>query len=55
MFPIVLAGVFIAFCLFYYMEQKRRIRREQSRQDKKEKFERLTETLKKQKVRGNSN
>jgi hypothetical protein len=43
---ILLAGIFIAFCLFYYLNQQREIRKAQLRERNKEKFEHLLETLK---------
>ncbi len=43
---IILAGTFIALAFFYYLQQKRRIRKEQKMMDNKEKFERLLGYLK---------
>ena len=43
---ILLAGIFIAFCLFYYSDQKRKIRNEQLKERSREKFEHLLDTLK---------
>jgi hypothetical protein len=44
---IVLAGIFIAFCLAYYLDQKRKIRNEKLRERNKEKYEHLLDLLKK--------
>jgi hypothetical protein len=43
---ILLAGIFIAICLFYYLDQKRKIRKEQLKERSREKFEHLLATLK---------
>jgi hypothetical protein len=43
---IILAGIFIAFCLFYYLDQKRKLRKKQLRERRREKFEQLLEALK---------
>ena len=50
---IILAGIFIAFCLFYYLDQKRKIRNEQRRERSLEKFKQLLVQLK-QSDRGNN-
>jgi hypothetical protein len=43
---IIVAGIFIAFCLFYYLDQKRKIRKEQLEERNREKFEQLLGSLK---------
>jgi hypothetical protein len=43
---VVLAGIFLAFCLFYYLDQKRKIRNEQKHKKNREKFKQLLDQLK---------
>lgn len=43
---IVLAGIFIAFCLAYYLDQKRKIENERRRERSQKKFENLLGQLK---------
>lgn len=44
--PLIIGGIFIAFCLFYYVDQKRKIRNERLHERSKEKFEQLIDQLK---------
>jgi hypothetical protein len=44
--PVILGGVFIAFCLAYYLDQKRKIRNEKMHERNREKFEQLLGSLK---------
>jgi len=44
--PIIIAGIFIAICLFYYLDQKRKRRNEKLQERKREKFEQLSRKLK---------
>jgi hypothetical protein len=43
---VIVAGIFIAFCLFYYLDQKRKVRNEQRRYRNREKFENLLKQVK---------
>jgi hypothetical protein len=43
---IILAGIFIAFGLFYYLDQKRKIRNRQRQDRNREKFEQLLNQVK---------
>lgn len=43
---IILAGIFIAFCLAYYLDQKRKIRNEKLHERNREKFEQLLSQIK---------
>jgi hypothetical protein len=43
---IILAGIFIAFCLAYYLDQKRKIRNQKLHERNREKFEQLLDHLK---------
>ena len=44
---IIFAGILIAFCLAYYLNQKRKIRNEKLHERNREKFEQLLDQLKK--------
>ena len=44
---VVVAGIFIAFCLAYYLGQKRKIRNERLHERNREKFEQLLDQIKK--------
>jgi hypothetical protein len=43
---VILVGIFIAFCLAYYLDKKRKIRNERLHERSKEKFEQLLDQLK---------
>jgi hypothetical protein len=43
---ILLAGIFIAFCLAYFVDQKRKIRNERRRERSQKKFENMLDQLK---------
>ena len=42
---IILGGIFIGFCLAYYLDQKRKIRNEKLHERSMEKFEQLLDQL----------
>jgi Mg2+/citrate symporter len=44
--PVILGGIFIAFCLAYYLDQKRKIRNGKLHERNREKFEQLLDQLK---------
>jgi hypothetical protein len=44
---IIVAGIFISLVFFYYMGQKRNIRKEQTIENNKERYKRLLKSLKK--------
>jgi uncharacterized membrane protein len=50
--PILLVGVFISLSLFYYFNQKMKIKREQRRDRFEEKQEAILEMLRKQHAKG---
>lgn len=43
---VIFGGIFIAFCLFYYLDQKRKIRNEKLYERNRKKIEQLLDQLK---------